>query len=133
MKNLVLSMLHHQYCTYCSIPFYKGPNYFLFKISNGLDLHIKLCHTWARPSLVQMQTLWIRYFLAIAGRISISYLYNHAISHLCNSLGIKHGFACINIHQVTREMVKTKGKVEGIQHLPRDLVNLNPLLHNNAF
>ena len=40
-------------------------------------------------------------------------------------IGIKHGFSCINIRQVTREVLKTGGC--GLQHLPRDMANVNAL------
>ena len=40
---------------------------------------------------------------------------------------IKHGFPCINIRQVPREVLKTKAGGRGFQHLPRDLANVNAL------
>ena len=43
------------------------------------------------------------------------------------NVGIKHGFSCINIHQVPWEVLKTKAEGRGFQHLPRDLVNANAL------
>ena len=36
-------------------------------------------------------------------------------------IGIKHGFSCINIRQVSREVLKTEAEGRGFQHLPRDL------------
>ena len=39
------------------------------------------------------------------------------------NIGIKHGFSCINIHQVPWEVLKSCG----FQHLPRDLVIVNAL------
>ena len=42
-------------------------------------------------------------------------------------IGIKHGFSCINIRQVPREVLKTEAGGLGFQHLPRDLVNVNAL------
>ena len=42
-------------------------------------------------------------------------------------IGIKHGFSCINIRQVPREVLKTKAGGSGFQHLPRDLANVNAL------
>ena len=42
-------------------------------------------------------------------------------------LGIKHGFSCINIRQVPREVLKTAAFGRGFQHLPRDLANINAL------
>ena len=46
-------------------------------------------------------------------------------------IGIKHGFPCINVCQVPREMMKTEAVGRGFQHLPRDLANGN-LLENNV-
>ena len=43
------------------------------------------------------------------------------------TIGIKHGFSCINIHQVPREVLKTEAGGRGFQHLPRDLVNVDAL------
>ena len=43
------------------------------------------------------------------------------------NIGIKHGFSCINIRQVPREVLKTAAKGRGFQHLPRDLMNVNAL------
>ena len=42
-------------------------------------------------------------------------------------IGIKHGFPCINVCQVPREMLKTSAYGLGFQHLPRDLANVNVL------
>ena len=44
-----------------------------------------------------------------------------------NIIGIKHGFSCINIRQVMREVLKTEASGLGFQHLPRDVVNVNAL------
>ena len=44
-----------------------------------------------------------------------------------DNIGIKHGFSCINIRQVPWEVLKTKAKGRGFQHLPRDLANVNAL------
>ena len=52
---------------------------------------------------------------------------------------IKHDFSCINILQVSWEVLKTEAEGRGFQHLPRDLVNVNAfknharmlLLHKN--
>ena len=43
------------------------------------------------------------------------------------NIGIKHGFPCINVCQVPREMLKTEAVGRGLQHLPRDLANVNVL------
>ena len=43
------------------------------------------------------------------------------------NIGIKHGFSCISIRQVPREVLKTVADGHGFQHLPRDLVNVNAL------
>ena len=45
----------------------------------------------------------------------------------CLNIGIKHGFSCINIRQVSREVLKTEARGCGFQHLPRDLVNVKAL------
>ena len=42
-------------------------------------------------------------------------------------IGIKHGFSCINIRQVPREVLKTEAGSHGFKHLPRDLANVNAL------
>ena len=43
------------------------------------------------------------------------------------NIGIKHGFPCINVCQVSREMLKTEAVGRGFPHLPRDLANVNVL------
>ena len=43
------------------------------------------------------------------------------------TIGVKHGFSCINIRQVTWEVLKTEAEGRGFQHLPRDLANVNAL------
>ena len=43
------------------------------------------------------------------------------------NIGIKHGFSCINICQVPREVLKTEAGGRSFQHLPRDLANVNAL------
>ena len=43
------------------------------------------------------------------------------------NIGIKHGFPCINVCQVPREMLKTEAVGRGFQHLSRDLANVNVL------
>ena len=42
-------------------------------------------------------------------------------------IGIKHGFSCIKIRQVSREALKTEAGGRGFQHLPRDMANVNAL------
>ena len=43
------------------------------------------------------------------------------------SIGIKHGFSCINIRQVPWDVLETEAEGQGFQHLPWDLVNVNTL------
>ena len=43
------------------------------------------------------------------------------------NIEIKHGFSCINILQVPREVLKTEAGGRGFQHLPRDLANVSAL------
>ena len=47
-----------------------------------------------------------------------------------DNIGIKHGFSCINVCQVPREVLKTEAEGRGFQHLPRDLANVNVLENN---
>ena len=50
----------------------------------------------------------------------------HIFSFQCQiKIGIKHGFSCINVCQVPREVLKTEA-----EHLPRDLANVNVLENN---
>ena len=46
------------------------------------------------------------------------------------NIGMKHGLSCINIRQVRREVLKTEAGGRGLQHLPRDLANVNALKNN---
>ena len=43
------------------------------------------------------------------------------------SIGIKHGFSCINIRHVSWEVLKTEAEGRGFQHLSKDLANVNAL------
>ena len=43
------------------------------------------------------------------------------------TIGIKHGFSCIYIRQILREVLKTEAGGRGFQHLSRDLANVNAL------
>ena len=43
------------------------------------------------------------------------------------TIGIKHGFSCINIRQVPREVLKTEAGGRGFQHLPRGLTNVKAI------
>ena len=53
---------------------------------------------------------------------------------LGKTLNIQHkvsiNFACINICQVSREMVKTEDKRQGFEKFPRDLTNVNAMEHS---
>ena len=42
-------------------------------------------------------------------------------------IAIEHGFSCINIRQVPREVLKTEAGGRGFQHLPRNLANVNAM------
>ena len=55
----------------------------------------------------------------------ITVIYIYELNHNCFIRGIKHDFPFISIRKVPREMLKTKGKARGFQHLPRDLANVN--------
>ena len=45
----------------------------------------------------------------------------------CANIGIKHGFSCIFIGQVLREVLKTEAGGRGFQQLPRDLAKVTAL------
>ena len=47
-----------------------------------------------------------------------------------NNIVIKHGFSCINVHQVPKEMLTTKDETRSFQHLSRDLATVNALKNN---
>ena len=47
-----------------------------------------------------------------------------------HNTGIKHGFSCINVCQVPREVLETEAEGRDFQHLPRDLANVNVLENN---
>ena len=40
-------------------------------------------------------------------------------------IGIEHGFSCINVCQVPREVLKTDAEGRDFQQLARDLANVN--------
>ena len=60
---------------------------------------------------------------------------------LCNNIGIKHDFLCINIHWTPRAVLKPKPERRGSQHLPRGPADVNVsekhvwslLLYRNIF
>ena len=52
------------------------------------------------------------------------------VSSLCFNIGIKHGFSCINILQVPREVLKTEAGRD-FQYLPRDLANVYALKNHD--
>ena len=60
----------------------------------------------------------------------VSYRYSIPIVHILFNIGIKHGFSCINIRQVPREVLKTEAGGRGFQHFPRDMANVNALLNH---
>ena len=65
---------------------------------------------------------------------TISYLFANISywSRYCSfsNIGIKHGFPCINVSLVPREMLKTEAEGRGFQQIPRDLANVNALENN---
>ena len=68
------------------------------------------------------------YFLILdneSGEVIVDWF--HLAKYFRFSLGIKHGFSCINIRQVPWEVLKTEAEGRGFQHLPRDLANVNAL------
>ena len=65
-------------------------------------------------------------FVQILKSIYCRYMYVLCFFHI----GIKHGFSCINVHQVPRKVLKTEGQSQEFQHLSRDLANANALKNN---
>ena len=62
--------------------------------------------------------------------LQIDVMLRHDVIFECvrdSTIGIKHGFPCINVCQVPREMLKTEAVGRGFQHLPRDRANVNVL------
>ena len=58
----------------------------------------------------------------------LSFWVDRFICGVCSvTIGIKHGFSCMNIRQVPWEVLKTEAEDRGFQHLPRDLANVNAL------
>ena len=54
-----------------------------------------------------------------------------SIVRIKDNIGIEHGFSCINIRQIPREVLKTEAGGGGFQHLPRDLANVNALKNHD--
>ena len=63
---------------------------------------------------------WLKVYLCIS-RESSSFLMIYWI------IGIKHGFLCINICQVPREVLNTEVEDQGFQLFPRDRANVKAL------
>ena len=55
------------------------------------------------------------------------YSFNGSNTFGTMNIGIKHGFPCINVCKVPREMLKTEAVGRGFQHLTRDRANVNVL------
>ena len=67
--------------------------------------------------------------LEVSSNDCIKHIIRQTLVHYIN-IGIKHGFSCINVCQVPREVLKTEAEGRGFQHLPRDLANVNVLENN---
>ena len=81
--------------------------------------------------LVSPQYLWLYTFLMWCFTEVVEDPYTNR-TYIWNlerhqNIGIKHGFSCINIRQVPREVLKTEAGGRGFQCLPRDLANVNAL------
>ena len=46
------------------------------------------------------------------------------------NIEIKHGFLCINVCQVPRELLKTEAEGRGFQQVPWHTANINVLVNN---
>ena len=66
----------------------------------------------------------------IAFKMNIISIRKHMADTVGVNIGIKHGFSCINVCQVPREMLKTEAEGRDFQRLPRDLANVNALENN---
>ena len=86
---------------------------------------------WAASNehvFVKEQNVWIHIILHMSKlKVSFGHLFPTEIFY---NIGIKHGFSCINLRQVPREVLKTEAEGRGFQHLPRDLANVNALKHH---
>ena len=83
-----------------------------------------------RPTInVEAPTLNQRQVIDVDSTSSFQRPSNFQIQPYFN-IGIKHGFSCINVCQVPREVLKTEAEGRGFQHLPRDLANVNVLENN---
>ena len=58
---------------------------------------------------------------------NVMFISDNYTLHSRNNIGIKHGFPCINIRQVLREVLKTEAGGRGFHHLPRDQANVDAL------
>ena len=83
-----------------------------------------ICFTYVLNSIV---TVWL---FAEGRKFNFQVGIELSIQLSCFIIGIKHGFPCINVCQVPREMLKTEAVGRGFQHLPRDLANVNVLENN---
>ena len=80
---------------------------------NGWACAVKTCHDGMLEDTNSLDSAHIvKLILTIKSQID------------CN-MGIKHDFPFINIRKVPRELLKTEDEARGIQHLPRDLANVN--------
>ena len=92
-------------------------------------LRLGECAGWAQSSLDADGTLYemlTRLNCIMMKRWETFYGQRMTRDTNCN-IGIKHGFSCINIRQVPREVLKTEAGGRGFQHLPRDLADVNAL------
>ena len=64
--------------------------------------------------------------LSLTSTCTFQVMYTFDSQSLLN-IGIKHGFSCINIRQVLREVLKTEAGGRDFKHLLRDLVNVDAL------
>ena len=63
--------------------------------------------------------------MGMGGRRILSRICLFVFSTGVTDIGIKHDFPFINIRKVPRKVLKTEGKAQGCQHLPRDLGSVN--------
>ena len=71
--------------------------------------------------------LWYVWCLLWIVCLTSYFLWMWLFLNIFDTIEIEHGFSCINIRQVPWEVLKTEAGGHGLQHLPRDLANVNAL------
>ena len=109
-------------CAISFLPLNYSDNYELFISIDNLTNFYR----WAIP--YTCFTFVCLCYCLLSVQNTVGGLYNSILFwYSIYNIGIKHGFPCINVCHVPREMLKTEAVGRGFQHLPRDLANVNVL------